>query len=315
MIEAVGLVKRYGNVTAVDGLSFTVPAGSVTGFLGPNGSGKSTTMRVILGLDAPDAGSVTVNGRSYAGYRRPLREVGALLDAKAVAPGRSAYHHLRWLALSNGIPRSRVDEVLRQVGLASAARKRVGGFSLGMAQRLGIAAALLGDPPVLMFDEPVNGLDPEGVAWIRSMLKSLAAQGRTVFLSSHLMSEMAVTADRLIIIGRGRLIAETSVADFLAAGADNYIRVRCTETDALARLLVERGATVGREPDGALRVTGATADEIGEAARVRGLGLLELSPQQMSLEQRYMELTRDTTDYHASEPMPASATTDRGSSW
>jgi ABC-2 type transport system ATP-binding protein len=315
MIEAVGLVKRYGKVTAVDGLSFTVPAGSVTGFLGPNGSGKSTTMRVILGLDAPDAGSVTVNGRSYAGYRRPLREVGALLDAKAVAPGRSAYHHLRWLALSNGIPRFRVDEVLRQVGLASAARKRVGGFSLGMAQRLGIAAALLGDPPVLMFDEPVNGLDPEGVAWIRSMLKSLAAQGRTVFLSSHLMSEMAVTADRLIIIGRGRLIAETSVADFLAAGADNYIRVRCTETDALARLLVERGATVGREPDGALRVTGATADEIGEAARVRGLGLLELSPRQMSLEQRYMELTRDTTDYHASELMPASATTDGGSSW
>jgi ABC-2 type transport system ATP-binding protein len=226
MIKAVGLVKRYGNATAVDGLSFTVPTGSVTGFLGPNGSGKSTTMRMILGLDAPDAGSVTVNGRPYAGYRRPLREVGALLDAKAVAPGRSAYQHLRWLALSNGISRSRVTEVLRQVGLASAARKQVGGFSLGMAQRLGIAAALLGDPPVLMFDEPVNGLDPEGVAWIRSMLKSLAAQGRTVFLSSHLTSEMALTADRLVIIGRGRLITETSVDGFLAAGADNYIRVR-----------------------------------------------------------------------------------------
>jgi ABC-2 type transport system ATP-binding protein len=307
MIEAVGLVKRYGTVTAVDGLSFTVPAGSVTGFLGPNGSGKSTTMRMILGLDAPDAGSVTVNGRPYAGYRRPLREAGALLDAKAVAPGRSAYQHLRWLALSNGIPRSRVEEVLRQVGLASAARKQVGGFSLGMAQRLGIAAALLGDPPVLMFDEPVNGLDPEGVAWIRSMLKSLAAQGRTVFLSSHLMSEMALTADRLVIIGRGRLIAETSVAGFLAAGADNYIRVRSTEADALATLLTERGATVGREPDGALRVTGASADEIGEAARVRGLGLLELSPQQMSLEQRYMELTRDATDYHVTEPASAPA--------
>jgi ABC-2 type transport system ATP-binding protein len=262
-------------------------------------------MRMILGLDAPDAGWVTVNGRPYATYRRPLHEVGALLDARAVAPGRSAYHHLRWLALSNGIPRSRVNDVLRQVGLASAARKQVGGFSLGMAQRLGIAATLLGDPPVLIFDEPVNGLDPEGVAWIRGMLKSLAAQGRTVFLSSHLMSEMAVTADRLVIIGRGRLIAETSVADFLAAGGDNYIRVRCTEADALAALLAGRGATVDREPDGALRVTGATADEIGEAARVRGLGLLELSPQQMSLEQRYMELTRDTTDYHATDPMPA----------
>ncbi|MEV4620833.1 ATP-binding cassette domain-containing protein [Asanoa sp. NPDC049573] len=305
MIEAVGLVKRYGNVTAVDGLSFTVPPGSVTGFLGPNGSGKSTTMRMILGLDAPDAGTVTVNARPYAAYRRPLHEVGALLDAKAVAPGRSAYHHLRWLALSNGIPRSRVDEVLRQVGLASAARQQVGGFSLGMAQRLGIAAALLGDPPVLIFDEPVNGLDPEGVAWIRGMLKSLAAQGRTVFLSSHLMSEMAVTADRLVVIGRGRLITQTSVADFLAAGRDNNIRVRCTENDSLAAMLVERGATVRREPDGALRVTDVTADEIGEVARVRGLGLLELSLQQMSLEQRYMELTRDTTDYHATDPAPA----------
>jgi ABC-2 type transport system ATP-binding protein len=307
MIEAAGLVKRYGTVTAVDRLSFTVPAGSVTGFLGPNGSGKTTTMRMILGLDAPDAGSVTVNGRPYAGYRRPLREAGALLDAKAVAPGRSARQHLRWLALSNGIPRSRVEEVLRQVGLASAARKQVGGFSLGMAQRLGIAAALLGDPPVLMFDEPVNGLDPEGVAWIRSMLKSLAAQGRTVFLSSHLMSEMALTADRLVIIGRGRLIAETSVASFLAAGAGSYIRVRSPGADTLATLLTERGATVGREPDGALRVTGASADEIGEAARVRGLGLLELSPQQMSLEQRYMELTRDATEYHATQPAPAPA--------
>jgi ABC-2 type transport system ATP-binding protein len=307
MIEAVGLVKRYGDVTAVDELSFAVPAGSVTGFLGPNGSGKSTTMRMILGLDAPDAGSVTVNGRPYARYRRPLHEVGALLDARAVAPGRSAYHHLRWLALSNGIPRSRVDEVLRQVGLASAARRPAGRFSLGMAQRLGIAAALLGDPPTVIFDEPVNGLDPEGVAWIRGMLRSLAAQGRTVFLSSHLMSEMAVTADRLVIIGRGRLIAETSVADFLAAGGENFIRVRCTEPEALAALLTERGATVGREPDGALRVTGASADEIGEAARVRGFGLLELSPQQMSLEHRYLELTRDTTDYHATDAMSAPA--------
>jgi len=306
MIRAVGLTKRYGDKLAVDHADFAVEAGTVTGFLGPNGAGKSTTMRMILGLDRPTGGGVTVDGKPYRNLPVPLREVGALLDAKAVAPGRSAYQHLRWLALSNGIPRSRVEQVLRQVGLASAARKQAGGFSLGMAQRLGIAAALLGDPPVLMFDEPVNGLDPEGVAWIRGMLKSLAAQGRTVFLSSHLMSEMALTADRLVIIGRGRLIAETTVADFLAAGTDNYTRVRCTHAAALAALLTERGATVGREPDGALRVTGATADEIGEAARARGLGLLELSPQQMSLEQRYMELTRDTTDYHA-DPMPTPA--------
>jgi ABC-2 type transport system ATP-binding protein len=297
MIEAVGLAKHYGDVKAVDGLSFTVPAGAVTGFLGPNGAGKSTTMRMILGLDAPSAGSVTVNGRSYASYRHPLRELGALLDAKAVAGGRSARNHLRWLALSNGIAPSRVEEVLRQVGLLSAAHKRVGGFSLGMAQRLGIAAALLGDPPVLMFDEPVNGLDPEGVAWIRSLLKALAAEGRTVFLSSHLMSEMALTADRLVIIGRGRLIAETTVTDLLAEGSGNYIRVRSSEADALCALLSARGASVAREADGALRVTDTTLDQVGQIARDRGLGLLELSAHQMSLEQRYMELTRDATDY------------------
>jgi len=297
MIEAVGLAKHYGAIRAVDGLSFTAPPGCVTGFLGPNGAGKSTTMRMILGLDAPSAGSVTVNGRPYAAYRRPLREVGALLDATAVAGGRSAGNHLRWLALSNGIPRSRVGEVLRQVGLSSAAGQRVGGFSLGMAQRLGIAAALLGDPPVLMFDEPVNGLDPEGVAWIRALLKSLAAQGRTVFLSSHLMSEMALTADRLVVIGRGRLIAETTVAELLAGGSGNYVRVRSAGAGALATLLAGHGATVVTEPDGALRVTGVSAGQIGDLARSRGLGLLELSPQQMSLEQRYMELTRDAADY------------------
>jgi ABC-2 type transport system ATP-binding protein len=296
-------------MATIDGLSFTVPSGAVTGFLGPNGAGKSTTMRMILGLDAPTSGTVTVNGRPYTGYRRPLREVGALLDARAVAGGRSARNHLMWLALSNGIPRSRVDEVLQHVGLASAARKRVGGFSLGMAQRLGIAAALLGDPQVLMFDEPVNGLDPDGVAWIRALLRSLAEQGRTVLLSSHLMSEMALTADRLIIIGRGRLIAETSVADLLAEGGGNHIRVRSAEADDLARLLAEHGAAVEREPDGALRVTGATADEIGDLARTRGLGLLELSPQQMSLEQRYMELTRDAAEYRSAEspPVPTSS--------
>ncbi|QKG23252.1 ABC transporter ATP-binding protein [Actinomadura verrucosospora] len=309
MIEADGLVKRYGGVTAVDGLSFTVPPGSVTGFLGPNGAGKSTTMRMILGLDAPTAGSVTVNGRPYTGYRRPLREVGALLDARAVAGGRSARDHLMWLALSNGIARSRVVEVLGQVGLASAARKRAGGFSLGMAQRLGIAAALLGDPPVLMFDEPVNGLDPDGVAWIRTLLRSLAAQGRTVFLSSHLMSEMARTADRLVIIGRGRLLAETTVSGLLAEGGGNHVRVRSDEAGDLARLLAGRGAAVARDPDGALRVTGATADEIGGLARARGIGLLELSPQRMSLEQRYMELTRDAAEYRAGDPAPDPAPT------
>ncbi|MGI5321262.1 ABC transporter ATP-binding protein [Actinomadura nitritigenes] len=306
MIEARGLVKRYGSVTAVDGLSFTAPPGSVTGFLGPNGSGKSTTMRMVLGLDAPTAGTVTVNGRPYTGFRRPLREVGALLDAGAVAGGRRARDHLMWLALSNGIPRSRVDEVLEQVGLASAARRRAGGFSLGMAQRLGIAAALLGDPPVLMFDEPVNGLDPGGVAWVRTLLRSLAGQGRTVFLSSHLMSETALTADRLVIIGRGRLIAETTVAGLLADGGGDHVRVRAADPDELARLLAVRGAAVTRDPDGALRVTGATAEEIGDLARSAGLGLLELSPQVVSLEERYMELTRDAAD-HTSAPFPEPA--------
>ena len=292
----------------MDALSFTVPAGTVTGFLGPNGAGKSTTMRMILGLDAPTAGAVTVSGRPYSGYRRPLREVGALLDAKAVAGGRSARNHLRWLAASNDIPASRVEEVLRQVGLGSAARRTVGGFSLGMAQRLGIAAALLGDPPVLMFDEPVNGLDPEGVAWIRSLLKALAAEGRTVFLSSHLMSEMALTADRLVVIGRGRLIAETSVADLIAEGSGNHVRVRATSGPELAAALTERGAAVAAEPDGALRVTGLGADEIGEIARVRGYGLAELAVQQMSLEQRYLELTRDAVEYTADAPSDTAGT-------
>ena len=229
MIEAIGLTKRYGTTLAVDNLSFTVPAGQVTGFLGPNGAGKSTTMRLILGLDAPTSGSVTVNGRPYTQYRRPLLEVGALLEAKAVHGGRSARNHLKWLALSNGISRSRVDHVLDQVGLSGVARRRAGGFSLGMGQRLGIAAALLGDPKVLLFDEPVNGLDPEGVLWIRTLLKSLAAEGRTVFVSSHLMSERALTAGRLIIIGRGRLIAETSIGDLLQGASGNHIRVRSPE--------------------------------------------------------------------------------------
>jgi ABC-2 type transport system ATP-binding protein len=301
MIEAVGLSKRYGDTLAVDDLSFTVPPGQVTGFLGPNGAGKSTTMRMVLGLDAPSTGSVTVNGRPYAEYRRPLFEVGALLEAKAMHGGRSAYNHLLCLAQSNGIGRSRVDEVLDAVGLRSVARKRSGGFSLGMGQRLGIAAALLGDPRVLMFDEPVNGLDPEGVLWIRNLLKSLAAEGRTVFVSSHLMSEMSITADRLVIIGRGRLIAETTVDDFLKGGTGNYVRVRSPQGEELARLLREGGTEVTRQVDGALSITGATSEVVGELAGAHGLTLHELSTHKASLEDTFMELTRDSVDFRTDE--------------
>ncbi len=301
MIEATGLSKRYGDTLAVDDLSFTVPPGQVTGFLGPNGAGKSTTMRMILGLDAPSAGSVTVNGRPYVEYRRPLFEVGALLEAGAVHGGRSAYNHLLCLALSNGIGRARVDEVLDRVGLRRVARKRSGGFSLGMGQRLGIAAALLGDPRVLIFDEPINGLDPEGVVWIRNLLRSLAAEGRTVFLSSHLMSEMSITADRLIIIGRGRLIAQTTVEDFLSGGSGNFVRVRSPQSDELVTLLEGQGATVVRRVADTLSIAGTTTDVVGELARVNGLTVLELSAHQASLEERYMELTQDSVDYEATE--------------
>lgn len=301
MIEATGLSKRYGATLAVDDLSFTVPLGQVTGFLSPNGAGKSTAMRMILGLDAPTSGSVTVNGRPYTEYRRPLFEVGALLEAKATHGGRSAYNHLLCLALSNGIGRTRVDQVLDQVGLRRVARKRSGSFSLGMGQRLGIAAALLGDPKVLMFDEPVNGLDPEGVLWIRTLLKSLAAEGRTVFLSSHLMSEMSITADRLIIIGRGRLIAQTTVEDFLRGGSGNFVRVRSPQDDTLATLLTAQGVSVVHQAGGTLRITGATCEAVGELARANGLTLQELSAHQASLEQTYMELTRDSADYRTAE--------------
>jgi ABC-2 type transport system ATP-binding protein len=301
MIEAVGLSKRYGDTLAVDELSFTVLAGQVTGFLGPNGAGKSTTMRLILGLDAPASGSVTVNGHPYTEYRRPLFEVGALLDAKAVHGGRSAYDHLLCLALSNGIGRARVEEVLELVGLRSVAGKRAGGFSLGMAQRLGIAAALLGDPPVLMFDEPVNGLDPEGVMWIRNLLRSLAAEGRTVFLSSHLMSEMSITADRLIVIGRGRLIAQTSVEELLDGGSRGFVRARSAQHEELAALLTGRGAEVLCQGEDTLRITGVSTELVGELARANGLTLQELSLQQPSLEERYMELTRDSLDYRTTD--------------
>jgi len=304
MIEASGLSKRYGATLAVDDLSFTVPPGQVTGFLGPNGAGKSTTMRLILGLDAPSSGSVTVSGRPYAALRRPLFEVGAMLEEKAFHGGRSARNHLLCLALSNGISPARVEQVLDLVGLRSAARKRAGGFSLGMGQRLGIAAALLGDPPVLMLDEPVNGLDPEGVVWIRTLLRSLAAEGRTVLLSSHLMTEMSLTADRLIVIGRGRLIAQTTIKDFLASGPGNFVQVRSPQASALAALLEARGVTVARQPGNALRITGATPDAVGELARVNGLPLQELTEHQTSLEDRYMELTSDSTDYRTAEGAP-----------
>ena len=305
MIEAKGLTKHYGATVAVDDLSFTVPPGQVTGFLGPNGAGKSTTMRLILGLDAPDSGSVTVGGRPYAAWRRPLLAAGALLEAKAFHGGRTARNHLLCLADSNGISRARVDEVLDLVGLRSMARRRAGGFSLGMSQRLGIAAALLGDAPVVMLDEPVNGLDPEGVLWIRTLLRTLAAEGRTVLLSSHLMSEMAMTADRLVIIGRGRLIVQATMADFLAAGSGSSVTVRSPQARELAALLTARGATVTRQDGDALAVTGSTPEEIGELARADGLTLTGLTADQATLEDRYMELTRDAADYRAAPGEPA----------
>jgi ABC-2 type transport system ATP-binding protein len=305
MIEAFGLTKRYGDKLAVDDLTFTVPAGQVTGFLGPNGAGKSTTMRMVLGLDAPTSGSVTVNGRPYVDYRRPLLEVGALLEAKAIHDGRSAYNHLLCLAQSNGIARSRVDVALDTVGLREVARKRSGGFSLGMGQRLGIAAALLGDPKVLMFDEPVNGLDPEGVLWIRNLLKRLAGEGRTVFVSSHLMSEMSITADRLVIIGRGRLIAETTVAEFLKGGTGNFVRVRSPQADELVGMLKTQGITAVREPDGALNVTGATLEAVGDLAGAHSFTLHELSAHTASLEDTFMELTRDSVDFRTGDDAPA----------
>jgi ABC-2 type transport system ATP-binding protein len=305
MIEAKGLTKHYGATVAVDDLSFTVPPGQVTGFLGPNGAGKSTTMRLILGLDAPDSGSVTVGGRPYAAWRRPLLAAGALLEAKAFHGGRTARNHLLCLADSNGISRARVDDVLDLVGLRSMGRRRAGGFSLGMSQRLGIAAALLGDAPVVMLDEPVNGLDPEGVVWIRTLLRTLAAEGRTVLLSSHLMSEMAMTADRLVIIGRGRLIAQATMADFLAAGSGSSVTVRSPQARELAALLTARGATVTRQDGDTLAVTGSTPEEIGELARSDRLTLTGLTADQATLEDRYMELTRDAADYRAAPGVPA----------
>ena len=299
MIEAVGLTKRYGDRLAVDQLSFTVRPGQVTGFLGPNGAGKSTTMRMILGLDAPSAGRVTVNGQPFARLDNPMREVGALLDAKAIHGGRSAYNHLLCLAQSNNLPRRRVDEVLELVGLTEVARKRARGFSLGMGQRLGIASALLGDPKVLIFDEPVNGLDPEGILWIRNLMKMLAGEGRTVFVSSHLMSEMESTADHLLVIGRGRMIADCTVQEFIDQNSELTVLVRTPDAARLAELVVCAGGRAAPDGAGRLLVTELTLDRIGDLAFDNGVRLHELSPLQASLEQAFMELTRDSVEYHA----------------
>ncbi len=297
-ISAQNLTKRYGDVAAVDGVEFTVEPGRVTGFLGPNGAGKSTTMRMILGLDAPTAGEVTVNGHRYVDAPAPLREIGALLEAHAIHPGRSAYDHLRWLAASNRIPQRRVGEVLDLVGLDGVAHRRAGKFSLGMGQRLGIAAALLGDPPVVVLDEPVNGLDPEGIRWVRALARKLADEGRTVFVSSHLMSEMALMADHLVVIGRGRILADCSMPEFLAEHAVTYVKVRGPALTELGRLLQRYGGDVVRE-DGELRVTGISAAEVGEAAARDGRVLHELTLVRSSLEDAFMTLTADAVEYHA----------------
>ncbi|MFD7877142.1 ABC transporter ATP-binding protein [Streptomyces sp. NPDC059766] len=299
MIEAQQLTKRYGEKTAVDGLDFVVKPGTVTGFLGPNGAGKSTTMRMIVGLDAPTAGTVTVNGRHYAEHSAPLQEVGALLEAKSIHPGRSAFDHLMAQAHTHGIPRRRVEEVVELTGLQSVAKKRAGAFSLGMGQRLGIAAALLGDPATLMLDEPVNGLDPEGVLWIRNLLTQLASEGRTVFVSSHLMSEMALVADHLIIVGRGRLLADTTVQELIRRGGGDTVTVASDQAARLREVLsgpgVEITGTIGTEE---LQVTGLSARAIGLRAAEHGIALFELSSRTVSLEQAFMDLTSDAVEYH-----------------
>ena len=299
MIEATELTKRYGAKTAVDGLSFTVRPGVVTGFLGPNGAGKSTTMRMVLGLDAPTAGDVTVDGRRYRDLPAPLHKVGALLEARAIHTGRSAANHLLALAQTHGIPRRRVDEVIDLVGLRPVARKRAGTFSLGMGQRLGIASALPGDPETLVLDEPVNGLDPEGIHWVRNLLRGLAAEGRTVFVSSHLMSEMALTADHLIVVGRGRLLADTAMDAFIAQASPALVRVRSPHATELRELLLGDGVTVRSDGPGVLEVAGLATEEIGERAAAEGLTLHELSSHQASLEEAFMEMTRDSVEYEA----------------
>jgi ABC-2 type transport system ATP-binding protein len=293
------LTKRYGAKTAVDGLSFTVRPGMVTGFLGPNGAGKSTTMRMIVGLDAPTSGNVTVDGSRYRDLPAPLHRVGALLEARSIHPGRSAANHLLALAQTHGISRARVDEVIELVGLQQVARKRAGTFSLGMGQRLGIASALLGDPDTLVLDEPVNGLDPEGIHWIRTLLRKQAAEGRTILVSSHLMSEMALTADHLIVVGRGRVLADCSTADFIAQSSPAVVHVRSPHATRLRELLLAEGVTIASDEPGVLEIAGLTTDAIGERAAEHRLTLHELSTRQASLEDAFMDLTRDAVEYEA----------------
>jgi ABC-2 type transport system ATP-binding protein len=299
MITATGLTKRYGATAAVDQLSFDVKPGIVTGFLGPNGAGKSTTMRMILGLDAASAGSVTINGHIYRDTRAPMQEIGALIDPSAVHGGRSAYHHLLWQAQAGGLPRHRVDDVLAMVGLTDVAGKKVGGFSLGMHQRLGIASALLGDPPVLLFDEPVNGLDPEGIQWVRTLMRQFAAEGRTVFISSHMMSEMEQTADHVLVIGRGRLVADLSMAEFTQRSAHSHVRIVSSRAHELVVHLEARGALVMNGTPHELTVTGLDSAAIGAIAFAQGIPLDELSTQRASLEAAFMELTHDSVEYRA----------------
>jgi ABC-2 type transport system ATP-binding protein len=306
-VEISDVTKTFRTVTAVDHLSLSAPEGSIYGFIGPNGSGKSTTMRLVLGLDSPTAGDVTVNGKHYRDHAAPLHEVGALLEARSVHTGRSAYNHLLALARTHGIPRGRVDTLIELVGLREVAKKRAGQFSLGMGQRLGIASALLGDPSTVMLDEPVNGLDPEGIHWMRTLLKGLAAEGRTVFVSSHLMSEMALTADHLIVIGRGRMIADTSTAEFLRQASGNVVRVRSPQATELAGLLSGPSVTLAVLEPGLLEVHGLTAVQIGDAAAAHGLALHELTPQQASLEQAFMDLTREDVEFKAAELEPEEA--------
>jgi len=315
-IEARGLTKHYGNKLAVDDLSFDVKPGHVTGFLGPNGAGKSTTMRMIMGLDTPSAGSVTVNGRHFHDLGWPLREVGALLEAKAIHPGRSAYSHLRMLAQTNHIPRRRVEEVLDLVGLSSVSRQLAGNFSLGMGQRLGIAEALLGDPGILLFDEPVNGLDTDGIRWVRGLLRRLASEGRTVFVSSHLMSEMALTADQVVVIGKGRLIAEMPIEEFTSRNSQRYVRVRSREIDRIRPTLEVAGASVTMEADGSLSVRGLDAERIGELALQESVVLSELAPQSATLEEAFIESTEGDLEYRGNRPQtldnPKGASEHRG---
>jgi ABC-2 type transport system ATP-binding protein len=313
VIEVSGLTKRYGDTLAVNDLSFTVQAGKVTGFLGPNGAGKSTTMRLILGLDRPNRGTATIGGKTYRELTQPLRVVGALLEARAVHSGRSAYNHLLVLAQTQGLPRRRVEEVIDLIGLRPVAAKRAGGFSLGMSQRLGIAAALLGDPAVLVLDEPVNGLDPEGIRWIRNLMKRLAAEGRTVFVSSHLMNEMAVTADHLVVIGRGHLIADCPTAEFIARSPHKSVRVAGADPGRLREVIGADGGQVQAGEDGALTVIGLDSARIGELAARDGLVLHELTPQRASLEEAFMELTGDSVEFGAagSDGPTANATADQ----